>query len=244
MTYDPRPPVTHSEPVTPPPTLSPYAANRPASAPRGNRPIRPDTTSISAATIPALSSITLHTMVKESIGSKPQLLPAIMAFRAISGETLEGGGRKGSKGVQIVTSKKGAAAFKLRAGMPVGVKVELRGAAMWDFLGTLVDFVLPRVRDWPGVPLPATSANKLSPSATSGVVAFGLEPSAMALFPQISGNLDMWPRMHGMHIQVETTARGKDAQMRARALLSGLGVPFHRRAEGKVVEEVQEASKR
>lgn len=175
-------------------------------------------------------------MVKEAIGSKPQLLPAIMAFRAISGETLGGGGRN-SRGVQIVTSKKGAAAFKLRAGMPVGVKVELRGEAMWSFLATLVDFVLPRVRDWPGVPLPPTSANKLSPSATSGVVAFGLESSAMALFPQISGNLDMWPRMHGMHVQVETTARGKDAQMRARALLSGLGVPFHRRADGKVVEE-------
>lgn len=121
--------------------------------------------------------------------------------------------------------------------MPVGVKVELKGQAMYDFVQSLVDFVLPRIRDYPGILLPPSGANKLSTSAVSGVVAFGLEPAAMALFPQISVNLDNYPRMHGFHIQVLTNCKGKDAQMRARTLLSGLGLPFARRGEVRSIEK-------
>lgn len=168
-------------------------------------------------------------MVKEAIGNKPALLNAIMALRAISGETHLGGGRTGSTGVQVVTSKEGAAAFKLRAGMPVAVKVELKGAAMYDFIQSLVDFVLPRIREFPGVSLPPASANRNSPSSTSGVVAFGLEQAAMALFPQIECNLESYTRMHGFHMQFLTNCKGKGAQDQARALLSGMRIPFTRR---------------
>lgn len=209
--------------------LNPYELNRPASPPRGNRPLKPRTPLPSTSTIPKLESVVIHTMIKESIGHKPSLLPAIMALRSISGETHQGGGRRGSSGVQIISSKSGAAAFKLRAGMPVAVKVELKGQGMYDFIQSLVDFVLPRLREFPGVPLPAQSANKNSPSATSGVVAFGLDAQAMGLFPQIETNLESYPRLHGFHLQFVTNCKGKGAQDQARALLSGMRIPFARR---------------
>ena len=179
--------------------------------------------------MPKLESIILHTMVKEAIGNKQSLLSAIMALRAISGESKNGGGRQGSSGVQVVTSKQGAAAFKLRAGMPVAAKVELKGDAMYDFLQSMVDFVLPRIREFPGVALPPPSASRNSPSALGGVVSFGLPANAMALFPQIEANLDAYPRLHGFHMHFKTNARGDRAQEQARALLSGFRVPFYRK---------------
>ncbi|KAJ9120471.1 hypothetical protein QFC24_005144 [Naganishia onofrii] len=208
---------------------TPYEVNRPAPAPRGNRPIKPSARPVAPTTIPKLESIILHTMVKESIGNKPALLSAIMALRQISGETNAGGGRRGSAGVQVLASRKGAAAFKLRAGMPVAVKVELKGQAMYDFIQSLVDFVFPRIREFPGVVLPPSSSSSISPSATGGVVAFGLQPSDMALFPQIEVNLDAYPRLHGFHIQFLTNCKGKGGQDQARALLSGFRIPFARR---------------
>jgi large subunit ribosomal protein L5 len=228
MSYDHNATIStpESTETSPPPTnLTPYELNRPTPLPRGNRPINPSSTH----GVPVLESIILHTMVKEAIGNKPALLTAIMAFRAISGETHLGGGRAGSSGVQILSSKSGAAAFKLRAGMPVAVKVELKGDAMYTFIQSLVDFVLPRIRDFPGFPLSPSSASKKSPSATGGVVALGLPPAAMALFPQIEANLDAYPRTHGMHMQFLTSAKGDRAQDKARALLSGFRIPFARR---------------
>jgi len=216
-------------PVVDPSTVNPYQLNRPQSPPRGNRPLKPATRPVGATSVPKLESIVLHTMVKEAIGNKPAMLSAIMALRAISGETYQGGGRKAASGVQVLVSKSGAAAFKLRAGMPVAVKVEIKGEAMYDFVQSLVDFVLPRLREFPGVQLPMLSANRNSPSATSGVVAFGLEPGAMGLFPQIETNLESYPKMHGFHMQFLTNCKGKGAQDQARALLSGMRIPFTRR---------------
>jgi large subunit ribosomal protein L5 len=216
-------------PIVDPSSLNPYELNRPSPSPRGNRPLKPATRPVTATSVPKLESIVLHTMVKEAIGNKPAMLSAIMALRAISGETYQGGGRKAASGVQVLVSKSGAAAFKLRAGMPVAVKVEIKGEAMYDFVQSLVDFVLPRLREFPGVQLPMLSANKNSPSATSGVVAFGLEAGAMGLFPQIETNLESYPKMHGFHMQFLTNCKGKGAQDQARALLSGMRIPFTRR---------------
>ncbi|EIW66612.1 hypothetical protein TREMEDRAFT_34906 [Tremella mesenterica DSM 1558] len=230
MSYDPR--ISH-RPLSSPPTLepqTPYELNRPTPPLRGNRPARPSTKPITPETIPKLESIVLHTMVKEAIGRKQNLLSAIQALRVISGESPNGGGRPGSSGVQIVNSRIGASAFnKLRAGMPIAAKVEIKGEAMYDFIQSLVDFVLPRIRDWPGVPLPPSSANKMSPSALAGIVSFGLPANAMGLFPQIESNIDSYPRLHGFHMYFKTNARGERAQEQARALLSGFRIPFYRK---------------
>lgn len=228
MTYNHR--RQTSEPVVEalPEPQTPYELNRPTPPLRGNRPARPSAKALSPTTIPKLESIVLHTMVKEAIGNKQSLLSAIMALRAISGQSPNGGGRSG-KGVEVIVSRTGAAAFKLRAGMPVAVKVEMKGEAMYDFIQSLVDFVLPRIREYPGVALPPTSASKTSPSAVGGVVSFGLPHTAMGLFPQIEANLDSYPRLHGFHMYFKTTAKGDRAQEHAQALLSGFRLPFYRR---------------
>jgi large subunit ribosomal protein L5 len=207
---------------------TPYELNRPTPPLRGNRPARPAAKAITAENVPHLESIILHTMVKEAIGNKQALLTAIMALRAISGQSPNGGGRS-SAGVEVLSSKTGAAAFKLRSGMPVAVKVELRGEAMYDFIQSLVDFVMPRIREYPGIALPPPSASRTSPSAVGGVVAFGLPSTAMSLFPQVEANLDAYPRLHGFHMYFKTSAKGERAQEQARALLSGFRIPFYRR---------------
>jgi len=167
-------------------------------------------------------------MVKEATANRSNLLGAIMALRALTGETYHGGGKHAVQGIQIVRGKKSVGGW-IRPGVPIGVKVDLKGQSMYDFLGTLVEFVLPRIRDFPGLILPPPSASANSPSAVSGVVAFGLPPNAMGFFPQIEVNLDAYPKPYGMHIHFVTNATGLGAQNRARALVSGFQIPFVRK---------------
>jgi len=175
-----------------------------------------------------LERISIHTMMKEAISNRSNLLGAIMAMRAITGESYKAGGRHAVEGIQIVKGKKAVGGW-IRPGIPVGVKVDLKGQSMYDFLGTLVEFVLPRLRDFQGVVLPPQSSSVNSPSAVSGVVSFGLPPNAMGFFPQIEVNVDSYPKQYGMHIHFVTNATGLGAQNRARALLSGFQIPFLRK---------------
>ena len=175
-----------------------------------------------------LQRISVHTMVKEAIGSKNNLLGAIMAMRALTGESYKAGGRHAVDGIQIVKAKKSVGGW-IRPGVPVAVKVDLKGQSMYDFLGTLVEFVLPRLRDFQGVILPPQSSSVTSPSSVSGVVSFGLPPAAMSLFPQVEVNQDAYPKPYGMHIHFVTNATGLGAQNRARALVSGFQIPFLRK---------------
>lgn len=167
-------------------------------------------------------------MIKDAITNKSQILGPMMALRAISGQTDYGGGQRAHQGVRVCKSRAASAAFRLREGVPISLKVELRGPQMYEFINTLVEFVFPRLREFRGVTMPPASAAKSSPSAMSGVVAFGLPKEAFALFPQLEVNLDSYPRMCGMHIHFITNVRGKDAQARARALVSGFQIPFVR----------------
>jgi large subunit ribosomal protein L5 len=130
--------------------------------------------------------------------------------------------------VQIVRGRKAVSGW-IRPGIPCGVKVELRGQKMYDFLATLLDFVLPRLRDFQGIVIPPRRSNRETPSTVSGVVEFGLPPIAMGFFPQVEINLDAYPKNYGMHIHFVTNARGKGAQNKARALLSGFQLPFIRK---------------
>ena len=175
-----------------------------------------------------LERIQLHTMAKDALVSRQHLLGPIMALRALSGETEQGGGRRGSTGVQVVRGVKSVGGW-VRPGLPLGAKVDLRGTKMFEFLGTLTEFVLPRLREFPGVLLPPASANLQTPAGVAGVVSFGLPPEAMGFFPQIEVNLDAYPKSYGMHIHFITNAKGAGAQERARQLLSGFQIPFARR---------------
>lgn len=176
-----------------------------------------------------LEMVQIHTQFRDATSSRSNLLGAIMALRALSGESFQAGGRHANEGIQITKGKKVEGKWGVRPGIPMGVKVTLKGPSMYDFIGTLVEFVLPRLREFPGLVLPPPSSSANSPSAVTGVVSFGLNPTAMALFPQCEVNIDSYPKPYGMHIHFITNATGIGAQNRARALVSGFQIPFIRK---------------
>ncbi|THV02758.1 60s ribosomal protein l7 [Dendrothele bispora CBS 962.96] len=212
-----------------------YDPNNPYSKYRYNPPVggsqlgRKSPPPCTAENVVQLEKVQIHIMNKEAIANRSQLLGTIMALRSLTGETEKGGGQHAIDGVQVVRGKKQVGGW-IRKGIPVGAKVTLKGPAMYDFIGSLVEFVLPRIREFQGVELPPPSANTETPAAVSGVVSFGLPPSAMAFFPQIEVNQDAYPKMYGMHIHFVTNATGVGAQDRARALVSGFQIPFVRKS--------------
>ena len=224
MTYDhkiARKPARLPEPK---PVLDPYMSNRP-----GKQVVpRPRAKAITHARVPELESITIHSMNHNAVFNKQHLLNTIMQLRAVTGESPKGGGRPGSTGIQVIKAKIGAAQWKLREGMPIACKVELKGDAMYDFLQSLVDFVLPRLREYPGAPIVPVQGSSLKPNLISGTVSFGLKPAAMGLFPQIEANIDSYARLVGFHIYFHTNLKGENAELHVKNLLSGFRIPFQR----------------
>lgn len=111
----------------------------------------------------------------------------------------------------ITRAKKSIAAFKLRDGMPVGVRVTLRRDMMWDFLDKLVTFALPRVRDFRGVP----------DRGFDGRGNFTLGIKEHTIFPELE--IDRVERVKGMNITIVTSA---DSDKEGKMLLDLLGMPF------------------
>ena len=111
----------------------------------------------------------------------------------------------------VTRARRSIAAFKLREGMPIGCKVTLRGARMYEFFDRLVSLTLPRVRDFRGV----------SAKGFDGRGNFNLGLDEQIIFPEI--DYDKIVRVKGMSISVATTAATDDE---GRALLKGLGFPF------------------
>ena len=112
----------------------------------------------------------------------------------------------------IVThARKSVANFKLREGMPVGVKVTLRAERMWEFLDRLFNVALPRVRDFRGI----------NPNAFDGRGNYALGLREQLIFPEIE--YDKIDKIRGMDIIMVTTANTDEE---ARALLELLGAPF------------------
>ena len=120
----------------------------------------------------------------------------------------------GQKAV-ITKAKKSVANFKVRTGMPVGVKVTLRGARMWEFIDRLLNVALPRVRDFRGI----------NPSAFDGRGNYALGLKEQLIFPEVV--YDKIDKIRGMDIVICTTANTDEE---AFELLSLLGAPFARTA--------------
>jgi len=114
----------------------------------------------------------------------------------------------------VIKAKKSVAAFRLRQGMPIGLKVTLRGERMWSFVDKLLNVALPRIRDFRGVPENAFDGH--------GNYTLGLKEQL--IFPEI--DYDKIDKTRGMEITIVTTARTDDE---ARSLLTKLGMPFRRR---------------
>jgi len=110
-----------------------------------------------------------------------------------------------------VIAKKSVAGFKVREGMPVGIRVTLRGENMYNFYDRLVSIALPRVKDFRGVPRNGFDGR--------GNYNFGLQEQL--IFPEIS--YDSIMQIHGMNITVVTTA---DSDKAGFALLEKMGMPF------------------
>jgi len=111
----------------------------------------------------------------------------------------------------VTKAKKSIAAFKLRTGMPIGAKVTLRGARLYEFLDRLVSVALPRVRDFKGV----------SPKSFDGRGNYALGLKEQVIFPEIV--YDKIDKIRGMDVVICTTAESDDE---AKALLTHLGLPF------------------
>ncbi|MDR1158126.1 MAG: 50S ribosomal protein L5 [Oscillospiraceae bacterium] len=118
----------------------------------------------------------------------------------------------GQKAV-VTRARKSVANFKLREGMPVGVKVTLRASRMWEFLDRLLNVALPRVRDFRGI----------SPDAFDGRGNYALGLKEQLIFPEIE--YDKIDKIRGMDIVICTTAKTDEE---GRELLSLLGAPFAR----------------
>ena len=116
----------------------------------------------------------------------------------------------GQKATTVI-AKKSVAGFKVREGMPVGIRVTLRGENMYNFLDRLVSIALPRVKDFRGVPRNGFDGR--------GNYNFGLQEQF--IFPEIS--YDSIMQIHGMNITVVTTA---DSDKAGFALLEKMGMPF------------------
>lgn len=130
---------------------------------------------------------------------------------AVSGDIAKITGQK-----PVVTkAKKSVANFRLREGMPVGVKVTLRAERMWQFLDRLFNVALPRVRDFRGI----------NPNAFDGRGNYALGLKEQLIFPEI--DYDKIDKIRGMDIIICTTATTDEE---ARELLTLLGAPFTKNA--------------
>jgi large subunit ribosomal protein L5 len=108
-------------------------------------------------------------------------------------------------------ARKSIAGFKLREGMPIGAKVTLRGARMWEFLDRLISIALPRIRDFRG----------LDPGSFDGRGNYSLGIREQIIFPEI--DYDSVPSIRGLDVAITTNAANDE---HARALLGALGLPF------------------
>ena len=127
---------------------------------------------------------------------------------------------------QIRRAKKSISNFKLREGMPIGVRVTLRGDRMYEFLDRLIATAIPRIRDFRG----------LEPNGFDGQGNYNLGLREQMIFPEILAEKS--PRPRGMNITIVTDA-GEDAA--GLELLTRLGMPFKKRApvsETKAAEPV------
>ena len=150
--------------------------------------------------IPKLDKVVINIGLGEAVANPKALDAALNDLTLITGQK------------PVVTrAKKSIAGFKLREGMPVGVKVTLRGDRMYEFVDRLVSVALPRVRDFRGV----------SPKSFDGRGNYSLGLKEQLIFPEIE--YDKIDKLRGMEIIFATTAKTDEE---GRALLKLLGMPF------------------
>jgi large subunit ribosomal protein L5 len=160
-----------------------------------------------ALEVPRIDKIVLNMGVGEATQDKKKVEKAAVEMQLIAGQK------------PVVTkAKKSIAQFKLREGMPIGVKVTLRRERMYEFLDRFITIALPRVRDFRG----------LNPKSFDGRGNYACGLKEQLIFPEIS--YDQVDQMRGMDVIVATTAKTDDE---ARELLRLFGFPFPIETEEK-----------
>jgi large subunit ribosomal protein L5 len=154
--------------------------------------------------VPRLDKITLNMGVGDAKVNARALDKAIEELTIIAGQR-----------AQMTRAKKSIAGFKIREGMPIGAKVTLRGARMWEFLDRLVSIALPRIRDFRG----------LSPASFDGRGNYSLGVREQIIFPEI--DYDDVETIRGLDVTITTSA---ETDEEAFALLRELGLPFRAEA--------------
>jgi len=158
----------------------------------------------SAMKVPRVDKITLNMGVGDAKVNARALDKAMDELTLIAGQR-----------AQMTRAKRSIAGFKLREGMPIGAKVTLRGARMWEFLDRLVSIALPRIRDFRG----------LSPGSFDGRGNYSLGIREQIIFPEI--DYDDVETIRGLDVTITTTA---DSDDEALALLREHGLPFREEA--------------
>lgn len=150
--------------------------------------------------IPEIEKICINMGVGDAVSDSKIIAAAVHDLTLISGQ----------KPV-VTVAKKSIASFKLRQGMPIGCKVTLRRARMYEFMERLVLIALPRVRDFRG----------LSSKSFDNAGNFSLGLKDQLVFPEI--NFDKIDKVRGLDINIITTAKNNEE---AKALLAGFYMPF------------------
>ncbi len=150
--------------------------------------------------VPRLDKVVINMGVGEAVGDSKKAQAAANDLSSIAGQ----------KAV-VTRARKSIATFKVREGMPVGARVTLRKARMYEFVDRLVNIALPRVRDFRG----------LNPKSFDGRGNYALGIKEHIIFPEI--NYDRVEAVWGMDVIVTTTAKTDEE---ARALLKAFNFPF------------------
>ncbi|MEG0998367.1 MAG: 50S ribosomal protein L5 [Clostridiales bacterium] len=150
--------------------------------------------------VPKLAKVVINMGMGEAIANPKAMDAAVADLMKITGQK------------PIITkAKKSVAAFKVRTGMPIGIKVTLRGDRMYEFTDRLVSVALPRVRDFKGI----------SPKAFDGRGNYTLGLKEQLIFPEIE--YDKVDRLRGMEVCFVTSAKTDEE---AKELLKLMGMPF------------------
>ena len=150
--------------------------------------------------VPKIERVVLNVGIGDAHSNSNKLKSAIDELSAISGQA-----------PLKTTAKKSIANFKIREGMDLGAKVTLRGDKMYEFLDRLINFALPRVRDFKGI----------SPKSFDNFGNYNFSIKEQIIFPEI--NFDQVEEMYGINVTIVTSAKNKEE---SKALPDSFGMPF------------------
>ena len=152
--------------------------------------------------VPRITKITVNMGVGEAVADKKVMDAAVGDLTKISGQK-----------PLVTRSRQAIASFKIRAGLPIGCKVTMRGARMYEFLDRLISIAMPRIRDFRGV----------SARSFDGRGNYSLGVKEQIIFPEIQ--YDQIDQIRGMDITITTTAKDN---RHGRALLEAFNFPFRK----------------